>query len=345
MDINSLDGYMAATTPPINPYSKEEVAKKDRDWSWREEYRQFQADVAMAQYNQQIAENQLLLQRQWALEDRDADRAYNSPAAIRQRLEEAGYNPALMSGVMQAAQQPPTRAVQGHVSPGQVSNVAGIHGQKVANMIEAGKSLVSSVVSAKQVDVMKSTEALNRAGAIKNLSEAAFSESAKHRVDELLLHEKNALELDNYQKLFDLYIDTNYKEKQIITSLNEAAHRINLTDAQIQKIAFDVGNQSRLTDIEASRLRNDIKMTASNILKNKALIKEIALHLSLGDEELAQQKIRTEVQQATKGAQKAGVWVDMVSKGVGTIIGGALLGTGAGKVVQGLKKIPRVGFY
>lgn len=338
MNQNNLEGYLGGITTPINPYSKE--GKDERALTYADEYRQARGDISMALYNQQVAEAQLLKQRQWALEDRD----YNAPSALRKRLEEAGYNPALMSGMVATANAP-VRGVQGSTAPGKLTDLSGVHNQTLANIMQAGQNIVSNLVSSKQAQVLDSNVQLNRAAAIKEMSQAAFTKSSKFRIDELLEYEKNAMELDNYQKQFDLYIDTNYKEKQIITSLNEAAQRINLTDAQIQKIAFDVGNQSRLTDIEASRLKNDIKMTASNILKNKALIKEIALHLSLGDEELAQQKIRTEVQKATKGAQKAGVWVDMVSKGIGTIIGGALLGTGAGKVVQGLKKIPRVGFY
>lgn len=330
MDINSLDGYMAATTPPINPYSKEEVAKKDRDWSWREEYRQFQADVAMAQYNQQIAENQLLLQRQWALEDRDVDRAYNSPAAIRQRLEEAGYNPALMSGVMQAAQQPPTRAVQGHLSPGQVSNVSGIHGQKVANMIEAGKSLVSSVVSAKQVDVMKSTEALNRAAAIKNLSEAAFSESAKHRVDELLLHEKNALELDNKQKMFDYHISVNYREKEILMALNEASQRINKMDAEIQKIAYDVGITREMTDMEKKKVKQQAIAIASEVSKNKKLIEKMAMEIELGNEEKALKLLDQEIKRVDAWVAERAKYGRVAGKYTGVV----------GNLVKGVVPIP-----
>ncbi len=330
MDINSLDGYMAATTPPINPYSKEEVAKKDRDWSWREEYRQFQADVAMAQYNQQIAENQLLLQRQWALEDRDADRAYNSPAAIRQRLEEAGYNPALMAGVMQAAQQPPTRAVQGHVSPGQVSNLAGTHGQKVANMIEAGKSLVSSVVSAKQVDVMKSTEALNRAGAIKNLSEAAFSESAKHRVDELLLHEKNALELDNKQKMFDYHISVNYREKEIQMALNEASQRINKMDAEIQKIAYDAGITREMTDLEKKKVKQQAIAIASEVSKNKKLIEKMAMEIELGNEEKALKLLDQEIKRVDAWVAERAKYGRVAGEYTGVV----------GNLVKGIVPIP-----
>lgn len=337
MNQNNLEGYLGGITAPINPYSKPD--KDERALTYGESYRQAKGDISMAQYNQQVAEAQLIKQRQWALEDRD----YNAPSALRKRLEEAGYNPALLSGMVQTANAP-VRGVQGSTAPGKLSDTSGVRNQTMANIMQAGQNIVSNMISGKQAQVLDSNVQLNRASAIKELSSAAHSKSAKIRIDELLQYEKNAMELDNYQKQFDLYVDTKYKEEQIITSLNEAAQRINLSDAQIQKIAFDVGNETRLTDIQLARLKNDIQETASNILKNEAVISEIAMQISLGNEELVQQKIRSEVQQSTKGAQKASVWVDMVSKGIGTIMGGVLMGGVAGKGIQGLKKIPRVGY-
>lgn len=338
MNQNNLEGYLGGITAPVNPYADKNDPDK-RALTYGTEYRQTKGDISMSLYNQQVAEAQLLKQRQWALEDRD----YNSPSEIRKRMEEAGFNPALMSGMVTTANAP-VRGVQGSTSPGKLSDVSGIHNQTMANIMQAGQNIVSNMVSGKQAELLESNKDLNRAAAIKEMSQAAYTNSSKMRIDQLLNYEADSMKMDIQRKQFDLDVDRKYKEEQIITSLNEAAQRINLTDAQIQKIAFDIGNQERLTDLEYQRLRNDMKMTASNILKNESLIKEIAMHLSLGEEELAQQKIRTEVNEATKGAQKAEVWVNMVSKGIGTIIGGALLGGAAGKGIQGLKRLPKVGY-
>ena len=48
------------------------------------------------QYEKEKFENRFLInqQRAWSLADRDFENQYNSPAALRQRLEQAGINPA-----------------------------------------------------------------------------------------------------------------------------------------------------------------------------------------------------------------------------------------------------------
>lgn len=327
--VDSNNGYLSNIDLPQNPYSKD--FKSDRALTYGEQHRQFAADLGMAQYNAQIAENQMLMSRAWALEDRENERSYSSPAAQRKRLEEAGYNPALLAGQVQSTVNPPTRGVNPSPSNASASNTAGVSARVGANIIEAGKSLISSMQVGKQVQLMDSQIALQRAAAVKELSQASHTDSARRRIDELVLHEKQALEIQNQRNQFEFNLDKQYKEDQIRSQLKDLKSSTNLRTEQaltehIRRAEMESATElnkarvgeskayQRLTDAQISQIAKSIEFTDSQI-------EYIATQIAIGNERAAQEVVETQVAKATKYANIAGGYVGIISQAIGSFLG------------------------
>lgn len=313
----AMDGYYDHKDMPVNPFdltqkrSRHAIGDLVSNIFSGGAKSQFDADMKMAEYNQQVAEKQLLKQREWALQDRD----YNSPAELRKRLEDAGYNPALMSGAIQTANQP-VRGSTSSTPSGHASSVGGF-----SNLIQAGKSVVDSMLTAKNMRKIDADIQEVSSRTTKNLSDAAFTKSQQNKVDKLIDYDVQAASLANQRSTLEYQVRLKYYNDIMPRELEKLRSGIDLDYGQIQKWSQDLNLQGQLTDAQVGQIKQLIKESSDRILTNEEVRKQISQALALGEEELARSIIETEVAKGTKGAKIAKEYVDIAVDGISSFIG------------------------
>lgn len=268
-DNNNLTGYVGQTQLPQNPYDKgNEINPR---FQYKQEYQQHQADVGMAQYNAQLHENELLMQRKWALEDRD----YNSPAQLRARLEAAGYNPALMAGAVQTANAP-VRASSANTPGGSMSNMAGYasaHNAAMGNIIDAGRSIVSTMLAGKQMQNLDADINLKNSQSIKTLTDSARTKQDTRFASELFGYQKNALELDIKNKKQDWDVKDQYYREVVPAQIKNLNSQTEVNQTKVKDLFSEIAlrsKQSNLTEVQQRFVEQEtVKLFNENSLFNK----------------------------------------------------------------------------
>lgn len=303
---NDLNGYLGGVDTSqvqYNPIS---------GMGHKGEKMQYEADVQMAMYNNQVHEAELLKQRQWALEDAQ----YNSPAELRKRLEEAGYNPALMSGAIQTANAP-VRSATSNTPSGSISNMSGYASARQAafsNIIQAGQNLSTSYLQSQQAKQVDANINLLNSQSVNTLAAAAKTSQDKQQASDLFSTQKQALEADLVGKVQENSIRKQYYEEVVPQELQKLAQDVNLSNAQIQKIAVDVGNQTALTNAQIKDIKQGVKESAQRILQSSATIDQLSSQASLNRIDAAIRTIQQNVQDATSTANKVNPYIDIISK-------------------------------
>lgn len=322
---DDLTGYLGSVQLPGNPYEKKV--------GFGEERGQWNADINMAQYNQQVHEAELLKQREWAL----ADRNYNSPAQLRQRLEDAGYNPALMAGAIQTANAP-VRTASANSPTSQATNMSGYASNKTqlgSNILQAGQNLISAVMSEKQMQAIDSQINLQNAQGIETLSRAAKTDAERKNIQDLLPYQKDAM----LQNMFWQRADTELKYKEISEiipqRLKNMQQEVKFSEAQINNMAQQMGINKRLSAAEIRGIEQSIKESASRILNNTETLEQIKLNVRNGRVDLAMKAIELEVHGATKYANIAAPYVNIVTEGISNAIGISKVGLASKAFQQG----------
>nr|QJB20172.1 MAG: DNA pilot protein [Microvirus sp.] len=313
---NDLTGYTGnVPVPSVNPYG--EGQGEGRAITYGEEYRGYKADLNMAQYNAQMAEAQLLKQRQWALEDRD----YNSPGELRKRLEDAGYNPALMSGAIQTANAP-VRGSNASDPGARAGTGQGGSRATTANMLQAGQNIISSLMANKQLQQMQSATDLNKSLAVKALSESNLQGSQKRSIDQMLPYQTDALKKDIELKEFDVQLK-DQQLREVIPQQVANMQKINeLNAAQIAEIANKIGIANKLLPHEINQLKAITSKALSDVNVNDQQVQTMKLGrddtrqtIEMKAQQILMQKIQNEVKGDTKFASKVNEWVSIL-KGI-----------------------------
>lgn len=328
--INDMTGYVGQTQLPVNPYASSNDPNK-RALTYGDEFRQFKADTSMAQYNQQMAEAQLLKQRQWALEDRD----YNSPAQLRKRLEEAGYNPSLMQGAIQTANSP-VRASTTNTPSTSASNMAQYGSNQnaaVGNLIDAGRSLASTIMQSKQMEGVDAQINLNNSQSIEALSRSAKTNTERIQMSDLFEYQKDALMEDINLKRMDSKLKNYDLSNTLPAQLANIKQSTKLSEAQVQNMADQMQLNKKLTTAEINSINQKIKEGAQAILQSKETVEQIKQNVRNGEMQEALNAIELKVRGVTKYADMAAPYVNIVTEGISNAIGLGKLGQ-ANKAMQ-----------
>lgn len=325
MITNDLTGYYDSSMLPGNAYQDAKLYGPER--------RQTNQELSMADYNNQVHEAELLKQRQWSLEDRD----YNSPAEMRKRLEDAGYNPALMSGAIQTANAP-VRVSTANSPTASVSNMSGYENAKNqtgSNLIEAGKSLFTAMMTQKQMQAIDSQINLQNSQGIETLSRAAKTDTERKQMSDLFTYQKDAL-IQNIA-LMKSNVDLNNAElSQVIPMrLAQMQKGVQLQDAQIENMAKQLEINKNLTKAEIASIRQNIQESASRILNNNQTLEVLKNQVANGSLDLAIKMIEREVRNVTKYADMAAPYVNIVTEGISTALGLSKAGMAAKALQQG----------
>lgn len=313
---NDLTGYYNSNMLPQSAYENAKF--------YGPEKLQSRQETNMADYNNQVHEAELLKQRKWALEDRD----YNSPAEMRKRLEDAGYNPALMSGAIQTANAP-VRASSANSPTASVSSMSGYESarnQAGANLIEAGKSLVTAMMTNKQMDSIDSQINLQNSQSIEALSRAAKTDTERQQLSDLFVYQKDAMIQEIALRKSNVDLNNAELSQVIPMRLATMQKGIELQDAQIDNMAKQLGINKALSRAEIASINQAIKESASRILNNTETLEQIKINVKNGRIDLAQKAIDLEVRGATKYASIAAPYVNIVSEGINTALGFSKIG-------------------
>lgn len=301
---NDLTPYTGNVPVGVNPYAKGQG--EGREITYGEEYRGYKADMSMAQYNAQMAEAQLLKQRQWSLEDRD----YNSPAELRKRLEEAGYNPALMSGAIQTANAP-VRGAQTSSPGGSAGTGSGGSRAAIGNMLQAGSNLIETLLARKQAQAIDSQIGLNQSQSIKALSESNLSGTQKKQIDSLLPYSVQSLKMDIQNKEMDVGLKEQQLNEVVPQQIANMQKQVQLMDKQVAEIQNNMNLKNKLQPYEIKNLQSLTSKALSEVANNKKLYynlglqgQETEMDIKNKIQDYAMKQIIVEVKNDTKLAQK-----------------------------------------
>lgn len=314
---NNLNGYLGNVQLPSNPFSKDNDEKYQ--FQHHGEGMQAQADLSMAQYNAQVHESELLKQRQWALEDRD----YNSPAELRKRLEAAGYNPSLMSGMVQTANQQ-VRGSSANSPSSSMNNMSGYASARSAawgNVIDAGRSIISTMLAGKQMQSLDADINLKNSQSVKTLSESAKTRQDTKFASDLFQTQKNALEADLAGKHLSNQATKQQIEQVIPAQLSRMSKENEYNDAQIRQIAANIDNQTKLTNSQVKDIQQAIRESVQRINQSEQTVKNLAVAEANGWIDVKRNIIRQEVESVTKYADYARPYVDIVTEGISQAVG------------------------
>lgn len=255
-----MTGYVSSVNMPENPYQKStDIGVKESNYG--PENRQFIGDMNMANYSAQMHQAELLKQRQWALEDAN----YNSPAELRKRLEQAGYNPSLMSGMVQTANQP-VRAATANTPNATMSNMSGYAAarqQAGANLLKAGENIAQSFVTAQNIQNIRADTNLKNSQSVKALSESAMTNQQRSQANDLFNTQKQALIQDLLGKTLENRERDRYYHEQMPEVIKNLRSNTNLSDAKIGEIEANVKDiQSRIDQrlVQNKATREQIKL-------------------------------------------------------------------------------------
>lgn len=310
-DQNSLPNYLDSVNLPNNVYSNQ--------LGYGQESKQFKADSAMALYNNQVHQAELLQQRKWALEDAQ----FNTPAELRKRLEDAGYNPSLMSGMIQTANQQ-TRGVTANTPQAQSSNMSGYaqaDAQNMANVINAGQSLMSTQAQLQAIEQSKAMVGLTNSQAVNQLAQAAKTAQDKVQAKDLFSYQVNALESQIANTQADTQVKQQYYSEMVPAQIARLAKQNEVSDAEIRNYAVQQGLNRTLTNAEVQQIKQGIQESAQRINESRSTVKLLEVSETKGWQDVAANKIRNEVQAVGKYAGYVSPYLDLVSGFIGNAIG------------------------
>lgn len=253
--------YVSGVDLPQSPYEN----NGNTAFGFNSENRQYKGDTNMAQYNAQLHQAELMQQRQWALQDAE----YNAPAALRKRLEEAGYNPALMAGAVQSANAP-IRQASANTPGGQSSNMSGYHessNQALGNVLQAGQNLTSSMLAAKQSQQIDADINLKNSESINTLSNAAKTKQDKEQAAGLYTYQVNAMQQDIFNKMWDNKVKERYYEEQMPEIIKNLKQDRTHSEEDVKRIQQDV--KESIAKINQIAAQNKLTEQQTNLVNQE----------------------------------------------------------------------------
>lgn len=259
-------------------------------WRLNPKEMQAQHDIEMMRYNQQFAVD--MQNKQWE---------YNTPTNQRKRLEEAGYNPALMSGMSAQASTALPSAM------GSASNVGA-----QPNVFQNLQSFLSAMLSKKQAGVLDSQREMNEASAIKMLSESAFTGSQKKNLDNLIYYNVQDKIQDIENKKQDLR-DKIQRYQEVVPQM--VANMAQDNKYVAAKIA-EIGSQQKINyqqlKLNEQQVHAYVQKVAQEIKHSQKDIDRLTQIMSIGNEELKIKQIEQLILEKVKDAKIAGPYVALV---------------------------------
>lgn len=280
----------SSQSAPNNPFPSPKGLFDHIGWTLSPKRKQAEHDVEMMRYNQQFAIEQQ--EKQWD---------YNSPINQRKRLQEAGYNPALMSGMSAQA----NTALP--ASMGSASNIAG-----TPNVFQNLQSFLSAMLSKKQAGVLDSQKEMNEASAIKMLSESAFTGSQKRNLDNLIAYNVQDKIQDIENKKQDLR-DKIQRYQEIVPQLVANMAQDNRFVAA--KIA-EIGSQQQINyeqlKLNKQQVQSYVQKVAQEIKHSQKDVDRLTQIMSIGNEELKIKQIEQLILEKVKDAKVAQPYVSVI---------------------------------
>lgn len=259
-------------------------------WTLSPKLKQAEHDIEMMRYNQQFANAQQ--EKQWE---------YNSPINQRIRLVEAGYNPALMSGMSAQANTALPSAM------GSASNIAG-----TPNVFQNLQSFLSAMLSKKQAGVLDSQREMNEASAIKMLSESAFTGSQKRNLDNLIYYNVQDKIQDIENKKQDLRDKIQHYQEVVPQLVANMAQDNKYVAAKIAEIGSQQKINYQQLKLNEKQVEAYVQKVAQEIKHSQKDIDRLTQIMSIGNEELKIKQIEQLILEKVKDAKIAGPYVALV---------------------------------
>lgn len=279
-------------TTSNNPFPKTEGLFDYIGWTLSPKRKQAEHDVEMMRYNQQFAIEQQ--SRQWE---------YNTPENQRKRLQEAGYNPALMSGMSAQANTALPAAM------GSASNIAG-----TPNIFQNLQSFLSAMLSKKQASVLDSQKEVNEASAIKMLSESAYTKSQKRNLDNLIFYNVQDKIQDIENKKQDLRDKIQRYTEVIPQQIENLIQDNKYTAAKIAEIGSQQNINFQQLKLNEKQVNAYVQKVAQEIKHSQKDIQRIAQIMSIGDEELKIKELEKVILEKVRDAKIALPYIQAVKE-------------------------------
>lgn len=229
-------------------------------------------------------------QREWALQDRDYNNWYNSPAEQRKRMIAAGMNPALMygngSGVVQATQPRSTPSPQVQIQAPDLSGIgrAGLQGLSMYYDVKMQEQQLRNMQM--QNEMIASNIEKNRVLNALNWNKAELTETQNARLTQIVegVKQLNALGAGGeYSPGGDVLTvdaskmlnDNRYKSALALVTANENNRREIYTAANAEQIAERILTMQKdraKTDAEINKINQDIEL-----LKKSGILKQFQI--------------------------------------------------------------------
>ena len=225
------------------------------------------------QYEKEKQENRFLVQQQrdWSLADRDFENQYNSPAALRQRLIQAGINPAFAlangqglfgsSTAETSTGSPPTSSVPGAPEMrGYSADYSGFGlgiSQALASYYQAKESERADYALASDIEFRNRQSIVDFMNAMSNATRAGVArdelEEKKRQFDKNFTFNKSQAEIYNAIESDRISLEAErvqLEEAKTLIQRNLAASSIRLNGAQIAELAQSIKESSeRIADM------------------------------------------------------------------------------------------------
>lgn len=265
-------------------------------------------------YTQEL--DKMNIQRRWALEDWTRETEYNTPKAQKQRLIEAGYNPALMYGQLSGNLAADTRATGPSVTsrPAGKFDISRI-GQSLAlaNDLKTSEENRENLIA--QRDLMYAQKLNTEAGTVKTMAETKMSDVQRQQLEAIqtdlirragLENEKLTAETANIDANTlktnvetDISMDRNARE-QMANTANVALTWQKILTEKLEQKRIELANelqpeikkklQAEIAQIEAMQMvtitdydikQIELKMNKNGIMKTdpiwaRTLLEELA---------------------------------------------------------------------
>lgn len=227
------------------------------------------------QYEKEKFENRFLInqQRGWSLADRDFENQYNSPAALRQRLEQAGINPAFAmsngQGLFGSATaetstgSPPSASVPAAPEMrGYTADFSGLGlgiSQALASYYQAKESERADYALASDIEFRNRQSIVDFMNAMSNATRAGVArdelEEKKRQFDKNFTFNKSQAEIYNAIESDRISLEAErvqLEELKTLIQRNLAASSIRLNGAQVAELAQSViESRNRIEDMRA----------------------------------------------------------------------------------------------
>lgn len=213
------------------------------------------------QQNQEFAREQ----NQWNLDLWNKANEYNSPAAQKQRLIDAGYNPNLYdpNGNL-AATQPNSADLANQVAPSNDAAALGMMQQGVSNMMQSPITYLQQLKAKNEIQNLASHNDEIKANTDLLKKNSHLSEVNAQKV---------ATEIDELNsKIRNLDVSTRLLNQKIITEKSIQ----NLNAHQVRKIGNDIGISRRQMDLQEKLAEYQIRSILKGIEVSDVEIKKMA---------------------------------------------------------------------